>query len=172
VTPSGVVSLASSLQPLQEHLNANQKRLRFLAVLFRTWPVCLQGARAVQEAILRSFPQADVSVSIVWSNMLPLDNSFTAGRQPAHIADACVRHFHDHRRRAGKALGESLGARGKTWWDVYIFYGAGSVWEDHPPAPARWAHQLSEAWAAAAQRHRGDDLSEQLRIAMSELVGA
>jgi hypothetical protein len=36
VAPSGVVSLANSLQPLQEHLNANDNRLRFVAVVSPT----------------------------------------------------------------------------------------------------------------------------------------
>ena len=102
--------------------------------------------------------------------MLPLDNRFTARRQADKITDARVRHFHDPRRRVGKALAASLGAPGTTWWDVYIFYGAGSVWDDGPPAPARWAHQLSETWADPAHRHRRDDLIEQLGKAMRELT--
>jgi len=131
--------------------------------------MCLQGARAAQAAILRGCPQADVSVSIVWTHMLPLDNRFTARRQAAKIADARVRHFHDPHKRMGRALGESLGAPGKTWWDVYLFYAAGSEWGDQLPVPARWAHQLSEPWADPTHLQRGDDLIAQLRTSMSEL---
>ena len=130
----------------------------------------MQGARAVQEAILRDFPQADLSVSIVWTNMLPLDNRFTARRQAGKIADARVHHFHDPHKRVGRALAASLGAPGKTWWDVYVFYATGSESGDNPPPPARWAHQLSEAWADPARRHRGDDLVAELHKAMSELT--
>jgi hypothetical protein len=36
MAPLGVVSLANSLQPLPEHLNANKNRLRFLAVVSPT----------------------------------------------------------------------------------------------------------------------------------------
>jgi hypothetical protein len=134
--------------------------------------MCLQGARAAQEAILRGFPQADVSVSIVWTRMLPLDNRFTAQRQAGKIADARVRHFYDPHRRVARALGDSLGAPGKPWWDVYLFYAAGSEWHDQPPSPVRWAHQLSDTWADPAHCHRGDDLIEQLRVTMSELINS
>ena len=102
--------------------------------------------------------------------MLPLDTGFTARWQAGKIVDARVRHFHDPRKRVGKALGESLGAPGKPWWDVYLFYTAGSEWGDHPPAPAHWVHQLSDAWADPTHRHRGDDLVEQLGKAMNELT--
>ncbi len=132
--------------------------------------MCLQGARAAQEAILRGFPQADVSVSIAETHMLPLDMGLSARRQAKKIADARVQHFQDPHKRVGKALGESLGAPGKPWWDVYLFYAAGSEWGDHPPMPVRWAHQLSDVWADPAHRHRGDELVEQLGKAMSELI--
>ena len=134
--------------------------------------MCLQGARAAQEAVLRDFPQADLSASIVWTRMLPLDNRLTARWQAGKIADARVRHFYDPHRRVGKALGDSLGAPGKPWWDVYLFYAAGSEWGDQPPTPIRWAHQLSDTWADPAHRHRGDDLIAQLRVTMSELINS
>jgi hypothetical protein len=102
--------------------------------------------------------------------MLPLDMGLTARRQAAKITDVRVRHFHDPHKRVGRALGESLGAPGKTWWDVYLFYAAGSAWDDNPPPPVRWAHQLSDAWADAAHCHRGDDLIEELCKAMGELT--
>jgi len=132
--------------------------------------MCLQGARAVQEAILRGFPHADLSAGIVWTRMLPLDNRFTARRQAGRIADARVRHFYDPHRQVGGALGEGLGAPGKPWWDVYLFYPAGSEWHDHAPSPVRWAHQLSDTWADPAHLHRGDDLIEELCNAMRELT--
>ena len=132
----------------------------------------MQGARATQEAILRGFPRADVSASIVWTRMLPLDNHLTARRQAGQIADPRVRHFYDPHRRVAKALGDSLGAPGKPWWDVYLFYAAGSEWGEHPPTPVHWAHQLSDCWADQAHHHRGTDLIEQIRSAMKELVGS
>ena len=36
VVPSGIVSLAHSLQPLQMHMAGNKERLRFLAVVSPT----------------------------------------------------------------------------------------------------------------------------------------
>ena len=102
--------------------------------------------------------------------MLPLDNRFAARRQAGRIADARVRHFYDPHGQVGRALGEGLGAPDKPWWDVYLFYAAGSEWHDHSPSPVRWAHQLSDTWADPAHLHRGDDLIEELRNAMRELT--
>jgi len=33
-------------------------------------------------------------------------------------------------------------------WDVYLIYGQGSRWEDEPPKPDFWMHQLSSGAAA------------------------
>lgn len=130
----------------------------------------MQGARAVQRAIVQGFPGADVSVSIVWINMLPLDSKETARVSARIIEDPRVRHFYDPERRAGKAIAGSLGGQGKTAWDMYLFYTKDSEWGNCPPTPVDWVHQLQgDSWADLARYHSGEDLIEELYRAMDGL---
>ena len=109
-------------------------------------------------------------MSMVWVHMLPLDNRLTTGLTAASLQEARVRHFHDPHKRAAKALAEGLGHAAKILWDAYLFYLPGSEWDDGPPAPAQWAHQLGASWADRAHYHHGDDLVAELHKAMSKLT--
>jgi hypothetical protein len=125
----------------------------------------------VQEAIVDGYPHADISVSIVWINMLPLDNRATARVRAQTMQDPRVRHFSDPRKRVGRAIAQSLGGRNKVAWDIYLFYAPGAEWEGAPPPPAWWAHQLTgSSWADAAHYHHGHDLVERLRRATADLL--
>jgi len=123
----------------------------------------------VQRSIIEGFPHADISVSIVWINMLPEDTEAHAGRSARIINDPRVRHFHDPAKRSGQAIAASLGWKDYVAWDVYLFYEAGSRWLDGPPAPAYYLHQLPRD---PLHFRTGDDLVRELREAMKMLTGA
>ena len=134
----------------------------------------MQGARAAQRSIIESYPDADVSVSIVWIHMLDGDTEMAARRSAGGIVhDPRVRHFYDPERRAGKAITRSLGGEeGKAAWDIYLFYEKGCEWIDGPPAPVDWMHQLtSSSWADPARYRQGDDLVKALHETMKRLEG-
>jgi hypothetical protein len=83
----------------------------------------------------------------------------------------CVRHFHDPDKRVGKAIAQGLGAQGKVAWDVYLFYPKDVEWNDNPPPPIIWAHQLGvTSWADPARFRWGDNLIEELSKAMKQLT--
>ena len=130
----------------------------------------MRGARAVQKAIIQSFPQADISISIVWVNMLPLDSMVTAGFMAKAMQDPRVCHFHDSHKQVGQIIAQSLGGPGKVAWDVYLFYAKGDEWADSLPPPTKWAHQLQDSWIDPAHYHSGDDLIQELDRAMSQLA--
>jgi hypothetical protein len=133
----------------------------------------VRGARAVQRAILSDFPDADINVSIVWINMLPLDSPVAAKLSARIIHDLRACHFHDPAKLAGKAIAQSLGGQDKAAWDIYLFYEAGNEWSDSPPAPIYWAHQLQgSTWADSAHYHSGDDLLRELHKIMQDLTSA
>lgn len=165
-----IVSLARSLQPLEDHFNSNNKP-RFLALLSPTCLFCLEGARAVQRSIIEDFPHVDIGVSVVWINMMEGDTKAAAERSARIINDPRVRHFHDPKRRSGEAIGKSLGWKDKVAWDTYLFYERGSRWMEAPPAPLKWIHQLPwDTQADPAHFHTGDDLVEALHKIMKELT--
>ena len=119
--------------------------------------------------MLSSFPDADISVSVVWINMLPPDSADTAKRSALIVDDDRARHFYDPERRVGRAIALSLGEPDMIAWDIYLFYAAGQEWQASMPAPTHWAHQLSgERWRD--HFHWGDDLNAELHRAMRELT--
>lgn len=133
----------------------------------------MAGARAVQQSVLSDFPHADISVSIVWIQIPSFsDDKKAAAKMAATFDDSRVRHFYDpfpvH--RAGRGFAEGLIAEGRgPAWDIYLFYKPGLVWDDAPPAPSAYLHQLSGGQRADAQYFAtGDDLIERLH----ELVHA
>jgi hypothetical protein len=117
----------------------------------------------VQRSVIAAFQDADISVSIVWINMLENDSPAAAEKSAQIIVDPRVRHFHDPERRAGRAIAQALGGQDDIAWDIYLFYPKGSEWLDRPPMPITWMHQLMPSnWADAAHQHCGGDLAAQL----------
>jgi hypothetical protein len=121
---------------------------------------------------LQADPPADIRVAIAWIHMLPLDNAVAARAMALTLRDPRVQQFHDPHKRAGAAVATSLGAPGRTAWDIYLFYPAGVGWQDGLPPPFAWAHQLKDStWADPSQYRRGDDLVAQLGIALALVQG-
>ena len=134
----------------------------------------MRGARAVQESILDAFPRADISVSIVWTEMVPNDNADAVRAIAQTIRDARVRHFYDPREThlAGHAFAKGiLYADAGPAWDIYFFYDKESEWRDGPPRPVEWMHQLWDTQADAKHFHHGQDLVVELRKAMGRVSG-
>ena len=101
----------------------------------------------------------EVVVSIVWIPMLPGDSEDAARAATELIPDARARHYFDPDRQAGRALASRMGGEGQIAWDIYLLFPPDVPWEDEPPLPIDWAHQLGDtAWADAARCHRGDSL--------------
>ena len=90
--------------------------------------------------------------------MLPGDNEATAGEKAVIFDDPRVHQFWDPDQHSGKAIAEALGFKGRVAWDIYLFYTPGGEWIEHPPRPAGWMHQISEAWADRKYFYTGDDL--------------
>jgi hypothetical protein len=128
----------------------------------------LSGARAVQKIILEDYPNASISVSIVWIKMLPSDNASTAKKAAQTIVDTRVRHFYDPKEKVGKIIAQSLGEPSKTAWDMYLFYAAENTWNREPPQPIAWAHQLSNTWLD--HYHYGDNLETELHSIAERLL--
>lgn len=119
--------------------------------------------------------KGDMSVSIVWVNMLDGDTEATAQNAATEIfGQSSVRHFYDPHRRAGEAIAESLGGLADdAAWDVYLFYEKGAEWGESLPLPSRWMHQCKgDSWANPDNYHWGDDLVQGLQWTMAKLADA
>jgi hypothetical protein len=129
-----------SLQPLKDHFNAHRGKPRFIAVISPTCRYCIEGANAIRASLIKGFPGADMSMSIVWIDGVKTDNVEKAKRRAKTLDDARCQHFHDPNRLAGKAIAKMLGGEGKIAWDIYLFFGKNSRWMNRPPLPLSYMH--------------------------------
>ncbi len=102
--------------------------------------------------------------------MLTEDRAEAAERAARRFSDARVEQFYDAGHHAGKAIAAGLRGRREIAWDIYLFYPAGSLWQNAPPLPKAWMHQLSASWAPAVYRRCGADLAEHLHTTMDRLT--
>jgi len=127
----------------------------------------------VHNAILKDFPDADIAVSLIWIDMLPADDLAAAREIAKTIRDPRVRQYHDPRAShlAGTEFAKGLVKRGLAW-DIYLFYDKDAVWEDTPPKPVEWWHQLGGGARADSDRFAGGVLHERLHESMHKVTGA
>jgi hypothetical protein len=125
------------------------------------------GARAVLQSIIQSFPKADISIAIVWINKLAADSKTAAEKTAETFNDSRVYQFYDPQQLSGQVIADSIGWHGRIAWDIYLFYTAGSKWNDMPPSPVDWVHQLKDQWADSDRLRIGDDLVRTLNEIMN-----
>ncbi|PYV18557.1 MAG: hypothetical protein DMG21_04615 [Acidobacteria bacterium] len=84
---------------------------------------------------------------VVWVPVLPTGGyEAAAKRESSRIADPRVRQYYDPQTRAAKLFSGVLGLpRGSEGWDVYMVFAPGTRWDNKPPKPAYWMHQLGSA---------------------------
>ncbi|MCH7700154.1 MAG: heavy-metal-associated domain-containing protein [Planctomycetes bacterium] len=165
----GMISLDNSLEPLIERFNTDRDRPRVVAIVSATCGACVAGAIAVNESVVRAYPSAEVSIFVVWIDILPSDDYAAAQRVAGIFDDPRVRQFHDPNRLAGDAFAKGL-LEEPPAWDMYLLYAATpqQLWVDYPPKPTDWMHQLGSA-ADPARERGGHPLVVGLYDAMSDL---
>ncbi|MCH8259325.1 MAG: heavy-metal-associated domain-containing protein [Planctomycetes bacterium] len=166
----GMISLDNSLAPLIERFNADRDKPRVVAIVSATCGACVAGAIAVNESVLKAYPSADISVFIVWIDILARDDYVAAQRMAGIFNDPRVRQFHDPNRLVGDAFAKGLLDQPPAW-DIYLLYAASpqQLWVDYPPKPTDWMHQIGLRDADPARRRGGHDLVVSLYDGMSDL---
>ena len=85
--------------------------------------------------MLARYPDRDVSVTVVWFNMVRTD---ARDRWPPYeIVDPRARHLWDEAKLVGSALAArpELAAWRPVAWDVWLLYPAGTTWDCEAPVP-------------------------------------
>lgn len=125
----------------------------------------------MRQSVLEAYPDVDVAVAIVWINMMESDDATAVDNISKTFTDKRVRQFFDPDQSVGKAVAASLGSEGEVSWDTYLFYAPGLRWEDLPPAPTGYMHQLYDyIWADQVRMRTGQDLIDGLHQTMGELA--
>ncbi len=100
----------------------------------------------VQEAVLDVIDSQPLTVHVVWTAILRSDDRAAALRMQASMPDARVLHYWDADRSLGlayKELVELPASNNALAWDVYFAFEAGTKWQENPPVPGDWWHQLA-----------------------------
>ncbi len=96
---------------------------------------------------MEKIADANLRAYIVWLPVLRSGAHEPAARREAgRIPDSRAVRFNDPEARVGKLYSVILHLPpGLPAWDVYLVFGAEARWDENPPAPAYWMHQLAKA---------------------------
>ena len=85
-------------------------------------------------------------VFVVWLPRYPGDNRSKAVSSMSNVPDARGTHFWDSNASLAKQYGVVLGLPegSKFAWDTYMAFDVNATWNDAPPKPIDWMHQLSQ----------------------------
>lgn len=101
--------------------------------------------------------------------MMGGDSYKAAQKAAGKFKDGRVRQFYDPGKVAGKAFSKSLGHDGNVAWDIYLFYPVQSEWQELPPVPEVFMHQLRDSWADQDRFFEKDMLKAELTKVMKFL---
>ena len=128
--------------------NADELLPRLLFLVSPTCEICVSGAMSAADSVL-SMPRAeDFRLYILWLPVLEGDTPQAAEQVQERLpTDDRLMHFWDHDLKLSQAFHRLLqvGRRPRPHhiaWDIFLLYGAGTVWNEEPPMPEFWMHQL------------------------------
>src|SRR5690606_2325045 len=81
------LKVLANMEQLKAAFNNQSEKIRFIAVLSSTCGWCLQGAQAVQQTVIEKMKDKDISVIIVWTNMLKSDDKENASYAASMFTD-------------------------------------------------------------------------------------
>jgi hypothetical protein len=133
---------------LPPSFNADVLLPRLLFLVSPTCEICLTGTMSAVDSVL-SLPRAeDFRLYILWLPVLEGDTPQAAERVQERLPpDGRLRHFWDGDLRLSQGFHRvlQLGQRPRPHhiaWDLFLLYGPGTMWNEEPPMPEFWMHQL------------------------------
>jgi hypothetical protein len=91
---------------------------------------------------LKKVTDAGVRAYVVWLPIFGGDFRGEARKLSNSFRDKRVSYFIDGKSQTGKLWERVLSTERGIAWDVYLLYAAAATWEEDPPAPEFWMHQL------------------------------
>ncbi len=102
------------------------------------------------EKTLKSVTDDRVKAYIVWLPIFGGDFKGEARKLSNSFRDKRVSYYLDPESKTGKDWERVLKTERFIAWDVYLLYGDDADWQDDPPPPAFWMHQLGGVTKALA----------------------
>ena len=109
----------------------------------------------IRDEVLQRVGDPGLKVYVIWEPILPRDRAEALNDSTAAMAqEPRARQYWDPGAVSGKAYRQALDLPLKSAaWDVYMLFPPGVRWDEAPPAPAFWMHQISfMPFSAAAKR--------------------
>ncbi len=159
------LKILSSTTEIQNAFNQEKGKTKFVAILSSTCGWCLQGAESVQKTIVENMKGKDLSVIIIWTNMLRTDDQNSAYKAASLFKDASIVQFFDSENRFGDLVAQRLNPKGKKAWDIYMFFDKDTQWNKDFPRPFDYVHQLSSEvhpWVDKTKYFCGQELTKRL----------
>jgi len=159
------LKIASSTSEIQKAFNQQSGKAKFVAILSSTCGWCLQGAESVQKAVIEKMKEKDLSVIIIWTNMLKGDSQNSAYKAASLFKDPNIVQFFDSENKFGNVVAQRLNPQGKKAWDIYMFFDKDTKWNSDFPRPFDYAHQLSSSanpWVDKTKYFCGSELTKRL----------
>jgi len=162
--PNKDLIVLKDVSQIQKTFNQYPEKTKFVAILSSTCKWCLQGAESVQKAIIENMAEKDLSVIIVWTNMLQSDEENTAFRAASLFKNKNIVQFFDAENKFGDVAAKSINPSGEQAWDIYMFFDKDVQWKKSLPRPFEYAHQLgpTRTWADQTKYFCGNKLTERL----------
>ena len=154
-----------NVDELKNAFNKESSKVRFVAILSSTCGWCLLGAQAVHKSVIEQMKNKDISVMIVWTNMLKTDDKENAYKAASMFKDPSIVQYFDAENKVGDLVAQRLNAKGAKAWDIYMFFDKDIEWNETIPRPFDYAHQLSASlhpWADISKYSCGNDLTKRL----------
>lgn len=159
------LKVLTSISQLKDAFNKKTDKVRFVTILSSTCGWCLQGAQAVQQAVIENMAEKNIEVIIVWTNMLKSDDKENAYKAASMFKDPAITQYFDAQNEFGDLVARRLNPKGSKAWDIYMFFDKDVKWNESLPRPFDYAHQLSESihpWADQTKYFCGDALTKRL----------
>jgi hypothetical protein len=98
----------------------------------------------VADSVLAHIDDEDLVIHVVWTPVLENDDYESSVKAQFYIPDDRATHYWDGDVGLGNAYGRvvPLPNGRRLAWDIYFVYEKGVLWEEKPPEPDAWAHQL------------------------------
>jgi mercuric ion transport protein len=161
----------NDVNQIQKAFNQSPEKTKFVAILSSTCKWCLQGAESVQKAVIENMAKKNLSVIIVWTNMLQSDGEQTAFRAASLFKSKNIVQFFDAENKFGDVAAKAISPSGEQAWDIYMFFDKDAQWKKNMPRPFEYAHQLGQTrtWVDQTKYFCGNKLTERLEFITKSL---
>lgn len=121
--------VVKDINQIKAAFNNELNKTGFVAILSSTCKWCLQGAESVQKAIVEKMAKKNISVIIVWTNMLKSDGENTAFRAASYFKQKNIVQFFDEENNFGDIAAQAINPNGEQAWDIYMYFDKNLTWE-------------------------------------------